>query len=98
LMFPEGGVEDARVGGVHRQVAGAGLCVDEQHPLPGFPAVLRAVDSAIVVRRPARSLGRDVYEVAVLRVDTDGRDLLRWLEADVLPGPAGVGGLIDAIP
>src|SRR4029077_7646517 len=47
--IPHRGVEDARVGGVHREVDGAHPVIDEQHPLPVAAAVLGAVDAARLV-------------------------------------------------
>src|SRR5438046_677124 len=43
------------------------------------------------------SLGRDQHEVRVARIDQDRGDLSRAVEAQVLPGLAGIDRLVDAV-
>src|SRR6185436_6699343 len=94
---PERGIEDARIGRVHRQVDGARVAVDEVDALPGLAAVLRAVDAAHVVGTEEVAEDRGVDQVRVFRVDADARDDPRVVQAGVLPGAAGVGRLPDAV-
>jgi hypothetical protein len=94
---PGAGVEDARVGRVHHQVDGAGVLVDEEHALPGLAAVLAAVDAALRVGAEEVAEHRGIDEVGVLGMDAHARDVARVLQADVLPGPAGIGGLPHAV-
>src|SRR5690606_20477642 len=61
--FPDRGVEDARVGRVHRQVDRAGLAALVQHQLPGLAAVFRAVDAALRVVAPDMAERRDVDQI-----------------------------------
>ena len=95
--LPEPGVEDPRVRRVHRQVRGAGLLVDVEDLLPRLAAVLRAEDPALGVGAPDVALRRDVDEVRIRRMDADARDLAGVAQPDVLPGPAAVGRLVDAV-
>jgi hypothetical protein len=43
------------------------------------------------------TLGGDVDDVRVARMNTDAAYLASVFEADVLPGLAGIGGLVDAV-
>src|SRR5262249_20215670 len=97
LRLPEGGVEDARVGRVHREVDRAGFVAPEEELLPALAAVLRTIDAALAVRPPGVAERRHVDEVGVLRVDTDAGDVARLGEAEVLPAPAAVGRAVDAV-
>ena len=98
LMIPERGVEDARIAGVHRQVARAGEGV---HPLederPGRAAVLRAVDAAVGGRLPAVALRRDVEHIRIRRMHAHGRDLPGGAQPDVAPGAPLIGAPVHAV-
>src|ERR1041384_2321080 len=95
LELPHSGPEDARVSGVHDQVGRAGRIVDEEHPLPGLPAVHGAVDAALGLRPVAVALGGGEDDVRVGGVDHDPRDAAGVLEAHEGPVLPGVGGLVD---
>ena len=97
LRLPEGGVEDARVGRVHREVHGARLVVHEERLRPGLPAVPRAEDAALGIRAPGVAEGGHVHVVGVLRVDADAADLHRVAQAHVAPRLARVRRAIDAV-
>src|SRR6185503_10786519 len=92
--------------GVHRvgvlrvddDVAGAGVRVDLQDLPPGLPAVARRVHAAFRVRSPQAPQRRDVEDVRVAGIDGEARDVARVLQADVRPGPPGVGRAVDAVP
>src|SRR5207249_10677935 len=79
------------------QVRSARLLVDQEDLLPGPAAVLRPEVPALGVGTPDVSLGRDVHEVGIARMDADPRDLSRVLQAHVAPAPPGVGGLVDPV-
>ena len=97
LRLPNGGVEDARVGGIHRQIDRARLVGDEEHFGPGQTAVGRAVNPALRVGSEDVTENRRVHDVRIGRVDHDATDLTGLGKADVTPGVAGVGGLVDAV-
>ena len=69
--LPDGGVEDAGVGGVHGQVDGAGILALEQDLLPRFPSVGRAEDTALLVRPEGVPQGRDIDYVGIIGVYPD---------------------------
>ncbi len=98
LHLPDGGVEDARVGGVHGQVDGAGAVADVEHLLPARAAVARAEDAALLVGAEDVAEGGDVDHVGIRRVDADAADLAGLAQADVAPAVAGVGRAVDADP
>ncbi len=60
-------------------------------------AVRRLVDAAFLVRTEQVSGHRRVNRLRVARIDHDARDGLRLAQADVLEGPAAIGGLVDAV-
>ena len=95
--LPHRGVEDSGVVGVHRQVDRAGPVALEQDALPRAAAVGGAEDAALLVGAEGVSERRDVEPVGVARVDPYAGDVPRVVEADVLPGGAGVGGAVYAV-
>ena len=96
-VLPHPGVEDLGVRGIDGQVAGPGLGIDVEDLLPGLAAVERPVDAAVLVRAPEVALGGDVDDVGIDRVDDDAADEAGLGQAHVLPGLAGVLGLVDAV-
>ena len=95
--LPEGRVDDLRVGRIDVDVVGAGVLVEEEHLLPALAAVGRAEDAALGIGAVGVSEHRGEDAVGVARVDGERRDLLPLLEAEVLPGLAAVGRLVDAV-
>src|SRR5262249_11900666 len=92
-----GRIEDVRLLRVDCDVDEAGVLVEELDLLPGLAAVRGLVDTALLVRPPETSQGGNVDGVWVLRVNDDAADVVRFLQAHVLPGFAAVGGLVDAV-
>ena len=68
-----------------------------QHLLPGLAAVGGLVEAAVAAGAPQRSLGGDVDDVRVARIDDDLADVLGVLQADVLPADAAVARAVDAV-
>src|SRR5204862_4044963 len=97
LALPQGGQESVRLGRVYDEVDDAGAVVLVQDLVPGLAAVARLVDAAVLVGAVQAAEGADVDGVRVLRVDDDLADLVGLLEADVRPGLAAVGALVDAV-
>src|SRR5262249_27740834 len=97
LCLPDRGVEPARVGQVEREVDRAGASALVEHPLPGTPAVARAVDPALLVRAPGVAECRDVHDVRVGRVDAHAADVAGVGQAEVAPGLPAVVGAVDAV-
>ena len=97
LDLPHPGEENPRVGRVHDDVRRAGTLVHEQHPLPGLPAVRRAVDPPLLLRPVAVPQRGDVDDVRIAGVDDDAGDAACVVEPHVLPGLAGIGGLVDPV-
>ena len=93
----DGGVEDLGVAGVDRKIDGSGAVALKEDFLPGFAAVAGAEDTAFRVGSGPVAHGGDVGDVGVFGVDLDGADLLGVGKAHVLPGLAGVGGLVDPV-
>ena len=73
------------------------LSFDEQHLLPALAAVLRPEHAALRVRAVRMPDGRDVHDVRIRRVNADAPDLAAVGQADVRPGLAGVGRLVDPV-
>ena len=91
------GVEHLVVRGIHHQLGGAGVVVDEVDARPGQAAVGRLVDAALAAASPQAAERRDVDHVVIDRIDDDPRDVLRRAEAHVLPGLAAVDRLVEAV-
>src|SRR5262249_15084852 len=87
--LPHRGQQVLRIGGVEREVGGAGPLVDVEDLLPALAAVLGLVDAALGVLAPLAAERRHPRDVGVGRVEHDAADALAGLEADVGPGLAG---------
>ena len=96
LELPHRREEDARIGRIDREVDRAGGVVEEEHLLPRLAAVGRAEDAALRVRSEGVAHRGDEHAVGVARVDDDVADLLRVVEAEMLPAVAAVGRAIHA--
>ena len=98
LVIPEGGVEDARIRRVHRQIAGTAEGVQAlQHLHPGRAAITRAVDAAIDAALPAIALRGHVHHVRVGGMHAHRRDLSSGAQAHVAPRASLIGAAIDAV-
>ena len=83
--------------GIEQHVDAAGVLVLVEHLLERLAAVGRAEDAALVVRPVGMAEHGDEQPVGVPRVDHDLRDLLAVAQAEMRPGLAGVGRLVDAV-
>src|SRR6185437_10133827 len=77
------------------QVARAIVICGLQNVVPALAAIAGAIDTSAMVGGIAKRGDED--DVGVGRIDKNAVDLHSVLEADVLPGPAGIGGLPHAI-
>ncbi len=96
--LPDRGEHHVGVVGIQGEIHHAGLVALEQGPGPALAAVDGPVDAPLGVLRGVLPEGADPCHVAILRVDANPGDVLGLLEAQVLPGHAPVGGLVDAVP
>ena len=95
--LPEHGVHDVGVRGIEGDVDAAGVLVLVEHLLEGLAAVGGAEEAALRVGAVRMAQHRDEQAVRVARIDDDLRNLLAVAQAQVRPGLAGVGGLVDAV-
>ena len=96
LKLPHRREEDARVRGIDGEVHRARRVVEKQHSLPRLPTVGGAKDAAFRIGTKRVSDRRDENTIVIARIDDDVADLLRVVEAEVLPAATAVGGAIDA--
>src|SRR6185437_9810512 len=71
--------------------------IDEERPGPRLTAVGRLEDTAVLLRTRREPDRAREHDVRVGRVDDDAREAAGVGQAHVLPGRAGVGGLVDAV-
>ena len=95
--LPHGGVEDARVVGVHRQVGRAGVLALVQDVVPGLAAVLRPEDAPLGAGAEGVTECGHVHEVGVVGMDADAGDVPGVLEPQVFPGGARVVRAVYAV-
>src|SRR5690348_4280924 len=94
--FPGRGEERARVLRVRRDVVDARISAGRERVGPSAAAVGRAIDSARVARAEEMADRADDDIVRVGRADPDAADIFGVGKAEVGPGPAAVGRLVDA--
>ncbi len=97
LRLPHGGVENARILGIHRQVDAAGRVVDVEDLAPRHSAVGGFENAALGVRLEHVSHGGCVDDVGIARIDGDLGDHVRVAKPGIRPRLAGVGRLVDAV-
>ena len=97
LPLPDGGVEHAGVGRVHRDIVRTGAVAFEEDVLPRGPAVTRAIHAPVGVRSPRMTERRDVGGVGIVGMHEDITDMARGGKADICPGASAVSGLIHAV-
>ncbi len=91
-MVPHRRVKNARIGRIQAQIRRAGIGADFQHVLPGFAAIGGAENTALFIRRPDLPLYGNPGDIGIGRVDFYLCDLAAFLETDMCPGLAGIGG------
>jgi hypothetical protein len=69
-----------------------------EHFVPRLSAICAAVNAALLVRCVEMSDRCNEQHVRISRIDSDLSNVLRVVEADVLPRLAGIDGLVHAIP
>ena len=93
--LPRRGVQRVGIGRIHHQIDGARARTAIEHLRPRLAAVGRLEHAAHLVVRPLVAGRGDVHDVGIRRMDDDARDGLRVGQAHVLPGAAGIRGLVD---
>ena len=96
-LFIRRRVQHRRVLRVHHEIDDADLGADVEHLLPRGAAVHRPKHAAFLVLRVEVAHRGDVHDVGIRRMDRDARDVVRVLEAHVLPRLARVRRLVDAV-
>src|SRR5262249_15432864 len=91
------GVEHVRIPRVECEIGYARLVRDLEDLLPRLTAVRGLVQAAVAAVVPQRALRRDVDDRGIAGVDDDLADVLRFLEADLVPALAAVQRLVDAV-
>src|SRR5690606_19187023 len=97
IRFPDRCVQDARVRLVDGQIDRAGLVTDEEHMAPGLAAIGALEHPPLGVAPEGMTERRDPDGVRVAGMDPHLADMARLSQADVLPGPPGIGALVDAV-
>src|SRR6476659_9600227 len=82
---------------IDRDIHAARLVVSKQLPLPGLAAVAALEYAALVAGRAVLSERRHEDDVRVGWMNSDLRDRIGFLEADVGPCLAAVGGPVHAV-
>src|SRR5690606_9480297 len=80
-----------------RNVVAAGVLALPENPLPRGAAVLAAEEAALLVWTKGVAERRHIDEIGILRVNLDLADVAGVAEAEVSPGLAAVGRLVDAV-
>src|SRR5581483_5811398 len=97
IHLPQRREEYLRVVRIEREVDGADVVVAKEDALPRPAAVARPIDAALFVRAIRMAQGRGIHNIGIGGIDAQPRDHLRVLQADVCPGLAAVGRLVDAV-
>src|SRR5215217_4944171 len=97
LCLPDGGIQDARIGRVQRDIVGTGACALVEHLLPGAAAITGAENTALLVRTERMAECRDVGEVCVTGMDLNLADMAAVAQPDVDPAASAVGRAVDPI-
>ena len=95
--LPQCGIDDVGVGGIDDDSSGTDIFVLGENLLEGLGAVGGAVDAALGIGTVGMSGDRDEKAVGIARIDGHLGNLLAIAQAEVRPGLAAVGGLVDAI-
>ncbi len=75
----------------------SGFVADMERVRPRLASIGGAEDSSLVgVDAPVAESGEE-DDIFVMRIDEEGRDSLGFLEAEMLPRCAPVGGFVDAV-
>ena len=73
---PETGIQDSRIRRIHRKINGTNLVVDIEDAFPGYTAIARTVNAALLVRTEQVSHNGGIHEIRVLRMYPDAGNML----------------------
>jgi hypothetical protein len=96
-----GRVKRVGIGGVHDDIDAAdrpALDDDVEDFSPRPAAINRLIEAPVGIFAVEVPQGRDVDDIGIGRMDDDAADMMRFGKSHVLPGLAGIGGFIDAVP
>ncbi len=91
--LPHGCEENVGMIGVHHDVGGTGILVDEQNAAPRFAAVAGPVDTALLLWAIAVTERSGQNYIRVARIDDDAANAPRLFKAHARPGFTGILGL-----
>jgi hypothetical protein len=80
-----------------RRIHGARFRAARVNLLPGFATIDGLEDAALIVGAELMSERGDIDDVGIVRMNANCADLLRVLQAHVLPRFPGVGGFVHAV-
>lgn len=92
-----GGEKDIGIARVHDDFGDAGVFADGEDGFPGLAAVGGFVEAAVAAGRPKGTLGGDIDDLGIARVNKNSLDVLGVFQAGAGPGLAGIGALVDAV-
>ena len=81
---------------IKRDIDSAGVFVFEQDFLPCSSAICRTENAAFSAGPVSAAHGSNKNNIRIFGINGNAADVAGSLEADVLPGTAGVSGLINA--
>ena len=90
LPLVHGREQRHRIARIHGEVDRARVLVDVEDEFPRLTPVHRPVHAALGVGAPQATHGRHVGHVRIPGMDLDAGDVVRRLEPEVRPGPAGI--------
>src|SRR5713226_576478 len=97
VAFPHCREEDVGILRIENDVDAAGAVIEVENFLPGFTAVTRAEDAALIVFAVGMAEGGDKSDIGIRRMDDHLADVARVFQTDVVPGLAAIVRTIDAV-
>src|ERR1700721_971394 len=95
--LPHARKQRPRILGVHADSRTSGVFIDKEHALPGFAAIFRAKDTALLLRTAQPPQGADIDAIGILRIDHNASDAAGFVETHVGPRFPSVRGLVHPV-
>src|SRR5215472_10075369 len=95
--FPKRSVNEVGIRWVDLHIGAADVRVFRKNSLPVLAAISREINPALVARPVGMTESRGENAIGIVRVDRQRGNALRVAQAEVLPRPACVGGLVNPV-
>src|SRR6266850_3152586 len=97
LERPHACEQDARIGGIHRDIRTTAVLIGEKYAVPGLATISRAKHTAFLLRAICVPECASEHNIRVAWIDYYATDATGFFKAHQAPRFAGISGFVNAL-